>query len=221
MTMATLFEWGTEEEAEGRPGASIALGTVTNNLDSLTEGKVLVRVTAIDQEVWARLAAPGAGSGAGFFYVPRIDDEVLVAFAGDDPTDGFIIGGLWNDRDRIPVGDPVSALAKRIIRSGVTAGTGHEIELDDTEQSVTITTSTKQKITMDPGKIELTNLAGTVKITLDNAGQSVSITAAASLKLEAPQITLKGATVEVNGTAMTTVKSGAAVNVTAPMVKIN
>jgi uncharacterized protein involved in type VI secretion and phage assembly len=221
MTMATLFEWGTEEEAEGRPGASIALGTVTNNLDLLTEGKVLVRVTAIDQEVWARLAAPGAGSGAGFFYVPRIDDEVLVAFAGDDPTDGFIVGGLWNDRDRIPVSDPVSALAKRIIRSGVTAGTGHEIELDDTEQSVTITTSTKQKITMDPGKIELTNLAGTVKITLDNAGQSVSITAAASLKLEAPQITLKGATVEVNGTAMTTVKSGAAVNVTAPMVKIN
>jgi type VI secretion system secreted protein VgrG len=115
----------------------------------------------------------------------------------------------------------VSALAKRIIRSGVTTGTGHEIELDDTEQSVTITTSTKQKITLDPGKIELTNLAGTVKITLDNAGQSVSITAAASLKLEAPQITLKGATVEVNGTAMTTVKSGAAVNVTAPMVKIN
>ena len=220
--MVTMFEWGTDEEAGGRrPGASIALGTVTNNLDSLTEGKVLVRVTAMDQEVWARLAAPGAGSGAGFFYVPRIDDEVLVAFAGDDPTDGFIVGGLWNDRDRIPVSDPVSALAKRIIRSGVTAGTGHEIELDDTEQSVTITTSTKQKITMDPGKIELTNLAGTVKITLDNAGQSVSITAAASLKLEAPQITLKGATVEVNGTAMTTVKSGAAVNVTAPMVKIN
>jgi uncharacterized protein involved in type VI secretion and phage assembly len=222
MTMVTMFEWGTDEEAGGRrPGASIALGTVTNNLDSLTEGKVLVRVTAMDQEVWARLAAPGAGSGAGFFYVPRIDDEVLVAFAGDDPTDGFIVGGLWNDRDRIPVSDPVSALAKRIIRSGVTTGTGHEIELDDTEQSVTITTSTKQKITLDPGKIELTNLAGTVKITLDNAGQSVSITAAASLKLEAPQITLKGATVEVNGTAMTTVKSGAAVNVTAPMVKIN
>ena len=220
--MVTMFEWGTDEEAGGRrPGASIALGTVTNNLDSLTEGKVLVRVTAMDQEVWARLAAPGAGSGAGFFYVPRIDDEVLVAFAGDDPTDGFIVGGLWNDRDRIPVSDPVSALAKRIIRSGVTTGTGHEIELDDTEQSVTITTSTKQKITLDPGKIELTNLAGTVKITLDNAGQSVSITAAASLKLEAPQITLKGATVEVNGTAMTTVKSGAAVNVTAPMVKIN
>ena len=219
--MATLFDWGTDGEAARRPGAGIAVGTVTNNLDSLTQGKVLVRVPAIDQEVWARLAAPGAGSGAGFFYVPRVDDEVLVVFAGDDPTDAYVVGGLWSDRDRIPVGDPVSALAKRIIRSGVTAGTGHEIELDDTKQSVTITTSTKQKITLDPTTVELTNLAGTVKITLDNAGQSVKITAAASIELEAPQITLKGATVEVNGTAMTTVKSGVAVNVTAPLVKLN
>src|SRR6266511_2122338 len=111
--------------------------------------------------------------------------------------------------------------AKRIIRSGVTAGTGHEIEMDDTKQSVTITTSTKQKITMDPTKIELSNQAGTVKITLDDGGQSVSISAAASLKLEAPDISLKGATVEINGTGTTTIKSGKTCTVKAPMVKIN
>jgi uncharacterized protein involved in type VI secretion and phage assembly len=222
MIMATLFEWGTDQQETGaRPSVSIASGTVTNNFDLLTEGKVLVRVPAIDQEIWARITAPGAGSGAGFFYVPRIDDEVLVALAGDDPTDGFIVGGLWNDRDRIPVGDPATALVRRIIRSGVTAGTGHEIELDDALQSVTITTSTGQKITMDPTRIELTNQAGSVKVTLDNTGQSVSITAAASLKLEAPKISLKGATVEINGTATTTVKSSGTCNVTAPLVKIN
>ncbi len=220
--MATLFEWGSdEEEAAARPRVSIVSGTVTNNFDSLMEGKVLVRVAALDQEIWARIAAPGAGSGAGFFYVPRVDDEVLVALAGDDPTDGFVVGGLWNDRDQIPVSDAASALAKRIIRSGVTAGTGHEIEMDDTKQSVTITTSTKQKITMDPTKIELSNQAGTVKITLDDGGQSVSISAAASLKLEAPKISLKGATVEINGTGTTTVKSGGTCTVKAPMVKIN
>jgi uncharacterized protein involved in type VI secretion and phage assembly len=220
--MATLFEWGTaQEDVPSRPNVSIAAGTVTNNVDLLTEGKVLVRIPALDQEVWARMAAPGAGSGAGFFYVPRKDDEVLVALAGDDPTDAFLVGGLWNDRDKVPVSDPVTALAKRIIRSGVTAGTGHEIEMDDLVQSITITTSTKQKITMDPKKIELTNLAGTVTISLDNATQAVSITAAASIKLEAPQISLKGATVEINGAASTTVKSAGVCNVTAPLVKIN
>jgi uncharacterized protein involved in type VI secretion and phage assembly len=220
--MVTLFEWGNdEEEAADHARVSIASGTVTDNFDSLMEGKILVRVAAIDQEIWARLTAPGAGSGAGFFYLPRVGDELLVAFAGDDPTDGFVLGGLWNDRDRIPVSDPASALVKRIIRSGVEAGTGHEIEMDDTTQSVTIKTSTEQKITMDLTKIELSNAAGTVKITLDSTGQSVSITAAASLKLEAPQISLKGATVEINGTGTTTVKSGGVCNVTAPMVKIN
>ncbi|GGO94459.1 phage baseplate assembly protein V [Wenjunlia tyrosinilytica] len=218
----SLLEWGTAWEDLGRkPGVSIAAGTVTNNVDLLLEGKILVRVPSLDQEVWARLAAAGAGNGAGFFYVPRIDDEVLVALAGDDPRDAFVVGGLWNDRDRVPVGDPVTALAKRIIRSGLTAGAGHEIEMDDLAQSITITTSTQQKITMNPATIELTNLAGTVSISLNNATQGVTITAAASIALEAPRISLKGATVEINGAATTTLKSAGVCNVTAPLVKIN
>lgn len=200
---------------------NVAVGIVSNNFDLPTEGKVLVRVPTIDREVWARLAAPGAGPGAGFFYVPRIDDEVLVVFAGGDLTDAFVVGGLWSTRDPIPVSDPVTALSTRIIRSGVTQGMGHQIEMDDLLQSVTITTSTEQKIVMDPTKIELSNMAGTVKITMDGVGQSISITALSSIKLEAPQISLKGATVEINGVATTTVKSGGVCNVTAPLVKIN
>jgi uncharacterized protein involved in type VI secretion and phage assembly len=220
--MTAIFDDDTEQQnAQLASRPSVAVGIVTNNLDLLLQGKILVRVPAIDQEVWARLAATGAGDGAGFFYVPRIDDEVLVVLANGDPTDAFVIGGLWNDRDRVPASDPVTALATRIIRSGVTSGTGHEIELDDLLQSVTITTSTKQTITLDPTKIELSNLAGTVKVTLDNTQQAISITAASSISLEAPQISLKGATVEINGAATTTVKSAGVCNVTAPLVKIN
>lgn len=220
--MSTLFERSAaQEEAGPRREVRIAAGTVTNNVDLLMEGKILVRLPALDQEVWARLTAIGAGDGAGFFYVPRMDDEVLVALAGDDPTDAFVVGGLWNDRDRVPVTDPVTAPSTRVIRSGVGAGSGHEIVLDDLLQSVTITTATKQKIVMDPTKIELTNLAGTVRISLDNKGQAVSITAAASIELKAPKISLEGGTVEINGAAATTVKSGVVCNVTAPLVKIN
>jgi uncharacterized protein involved in type VI secretion and phage assembly len=218
--MTALFESGAADVG-GAPAVAIASGVVTNNLDVPMEGKVTVRIPAMDREVWARLTAPGAGSGAGLFYVPRVDDEVLVAFAGGDPNDAFLLGGLWNLGDRIPVSDPITALTSRILRSGVTAGTGHQIELDDLLQSVTITTSTDQKITLDPTKIELTNLAGSVKVTLDNATQSVSITAAASIKLEAPQVSIKGATVEINGVATTDVKSGGVCSVTAPLVKIN
>jgi|tagenome__1003787_1003787.scaffolds.fasta_scaffold20894853_2 uncharacterized protein involved in type VI secretion and phage assembly len=218
--MTALFE-SSAADVGGAPSIGIAAGVVTNNLDVPMEGKVKVRIPAMDREVWARLTAPGAGSGTGLFYVPRVDDEVLVAFAGGDPNGAFLLGGLWNLRDRIPVSDPATALTSRILRSGVTTGTGHLIELDDLLQSVTITTSTDQKITMDPTKIELTNLAGSVKVTLDNATQSISITAAASIKLEAPQVSIKGATVEINGVATTDVKSGGVCSVTAPLVKIN
>jgi len=220
--MSTIFDRDLEQhESGGGLRMNVAVGIVTNNVDLPTEGKVLVRVPAIDRDVWARLAAPGAGPDAGFFYLPRIDDEVLVVFAGGDLTDAFVIGGLWSTRDPVPVSDPISALTTRVLRSGVTQGIGHEIEMDDLQQSVTITTSTEQKIVMDPTKIELSNMAGTVKITMDGVGQSISITAVNSIKLEAPQISLKGATVEINGAAATTVKSGGVCNVTAPIVKIN
>ncbi|MGW0809100.1 phage baseplate assembly protein V [Nonomuraea sp. NPDC002799] len=220
--MSTLFERSAGQEEGGRgPAASIASATVVNNLDLVMEGKVLVRVPALGQEVWARLTAPGAGNGAGVFYVPRVGDEVLVAMAGNDPTDTFVLGGLWNARDRIPVSDPVTAQSTRVVRSGMTAGTGHEIVMDDLVQSVKVSTSTGQKIIMDPTKIEITNLAGTVRIILDNATQKVSITSAAAIELKAPKISLEGAAVEINGAATTTVKSGGVCNVTAPLVKIN
>jgi len=220
--MATLFEWGGADEGAGRePGVSIAAGIVTQNLDVPMEGKVLVRIPSQDRDVWVRLTAPGAGSGAGLVYVPRVDDEVLVAFASGDLRDGYLLGGLWSMRDRIPASDPATALTTRLLRSGVTSGTGHQLEMDDLLQSITLTTSTDQKITMDPAKIELTNLAGTVTVTLDNATQSISITAAASIKLEAPQVSIKGATVEINGAATTDVKSGGVCSVSAPLVKLN
>ncbi len=220
--MPTMWEWRTvDEDVETKPNVSIAIGTVTGNFDLPMQGKVEVRIPAIDQVVWARIAAIGAGPSMGFFYAPRQDDEVLIAFANDDPTDAFIIGGLWNDSDRIPVSTPAAALVKRIIRSGLTSQAFHEIEMDDALQSLTITTSTKQKITLDPKKIELTNLVGSVTITLDNTAQSISIKAAKSIDLQAAEINLSGAKVTIAGKVLTEVKSAQACNITAPLVKIN
>jgi uncharacterized protein involved in type VI secretion and phage assembly len=222
--MVTRFEQEAAQAPETSKkgsGMSVATGTVENNIDLITEGKVEVRVPGLNQTLWARLTGTGGGSGAGFFYVPRVGDEVVVAFANDDPTEAFLLGGLWSLRDRVPVTDPVTALTTRVIRSGIEVGTGHEIELDDLLQSVTITTMTSQKITMDPKKIELTNLAGTVSISLDNLSQSITIRAVKSINLEALEINLKGAKVEINGATTATVKSAALCNVTAPLVTIN
>ena len=95
--MSQLFQAGVDD-AE-KPASNILVGTVTNNIDLLAQGKVLVRIPSLDQEVWARLCAPGAGKDAGLFYVPRNDDEVLLGLNNGDPEDAFIIGGLWSTKD--------------------------------------------------------------------------------------------------------------------------
>jgi uncharacterized protein involved in type VI secretion and phage assembly len=208
------------DTAEAPPTLAVTVGTVSNNVDVPCEGKVLVRIPSLDRDVWARLCAPGAGGGAGLFYVPRVGDEVLIAFAGGDTNDAFVLGGLWT-RDSLPVDDPFTALTSRLMRSGVTAGTGHEIVLDDLQQTVTVKSSTGQKVTLGPAGTELTNAAGTVEVSLDNAGQAITLQAAASIVIKAPKVSIEGATVEINGSATATLKSAGLCNVTGSLVKIN
>jgi uncharacterized protein involved in type VI secretion and phage assembly len=202
----TLYESGAKDEKKsGRPQSSVLTGTVINNCDPINQGKVLVRIPSLDQEVWARMASPGAGSGAGLFYIPRPDDEVLVALNDNEPADAFIIGGLWNTLDSPPVSSGIEAPMKRVIKTGLKAGLGHQVEFDDGPgQSITITTTTKQRITIDPFKIELSNTAGTLKITLDNKKQSIVIAAAVSLELKAVgSIKLSAANIEIGDMAKT------------------
>jgi uncharacterized protein involved in type VI secretion and phage assembly len=201
-----LFELGSETDK--KKASNILVGTVTNNLDLLTQGKVLVRIPALDQEVWARLAAPGAGKNAGLFYVPRIDDEVILGLNNGNPQDAYILGSLWSTDNSPPASDPVTAITTRFFRTGTGDGVAHEMQFDDLEQSITIKSSTGQKITMAIDKIELTNSAGTVTIGMDTVEQSISIKALNSIELSAVQIKLSGQTVQINGDVMTEIKGG-------------
>jgi uncharacterized protein involved in type VI secretion and phage assembly len=183
---------------------------VVSNLDVLAQGKVLVRLPAIDEEVWARLSAIGGGPGTGFFHAPNPDDEVLVALDQSNPAQAYLLGGLWSTLDRPPVGTPGENLFKRKYRTGLQKSpVGHEIEFDDLEQSITITTSTKQKISLDMNKIEISTTGGTVSIALDLATQSVSIKGIAKIELSAEgEISLSAAKVSIEGTVETEIKGG-------------
>ena len=86
----------------------------------------------------------------------------------DNPEDAFVLGGLWSSQDSPPVSTGVEAVVKRVFKTGVEEGLAHEVEFDDLEQSITITSSTNQTVTIDPDKIELSNEAGTL---VDHARQ--------------------------------------------------
>jgi uncharacterized protein involved in type VI secretion and phage assembly len=209
----TLYESAAKDKKKSEKlESSILEGTVVNNCDILKQGKVLVRIPSIGQEVWARLSGPGGGSDGGMFYTPNPDTEVLVGFSGNDLESAYILNGLWNTEDSPPIDNPVTDVpTKRVIKTGLKGGIGHTLEFDDgVNQSVTITTSTKQKIVLDTEKIQLSTTGGTVSITLDLKTQKVSIqapqieiggTKTASLKLSAGKV-------EITGTATTTIKGG-------------
>jgi uncharacterized protein involved in type VI secretion and phage assembly len=204
-----------------RGGFAIAPAIVVNNLDLVGEGRVQVRVPSMPGfDIWARLTAIGAADGRGFLWVPSRDDEVLVAFAKDDERNAYVIGGLWSTANRPPVSTGVEAIVKRTLKTGQTSSIGHEIELDDAEQSITITSSTKQTVTIDPLKIEIKNSAGTLTISLDNTTQTIAIEAAAELKLKAPLISIEGQKIDING-SLVSVQSKGPCTVQGTPIKLN
>jgi len=188
----SLYEGKNAEDAppEKLPKTSITPGIVQNNCDLLKQGKVLVRLPQMNQEIWARITAPGAGSGTGYFHAPNQNDEVLVALIHSDPADAYILGGLWSTTESPPIGPiPTNVPTKRVIRSGLNSEVGHEIEFDDGLQSLTITSSVppnkQQQIKLEPQLMTLKNLAGTITIGLspDDPSITVSITSKAGIKL--------------------------------------
>jgi uncharacterized protein involved in type VI secretion and phage assembly len=105
-------------------------GVVTGIVKSLDDPEGQGRINLMfpwlsesQRSSWAPVAAPMAGKERGQFYMPEIDDEVLVAFEHGDFDHPFIIGFLWNGADTPPTNDP----HRRLIRSV----NGHEIELYD------------------------------------------------------------------------------------------
>ncbi|SRR5713101_4048464 len=222
-----FMEWVSGVHEERHHGFSIAPGVVKNNINLLSEGKVQVKIPSLPEfEPWARMASVGAGSGRGFVWIPQIDDEVLVAFNKNDNADAYIIGGLWSLMNLPPITDPLEFVTKRTIKTGVKdSPLAHEIEIDDLKQSITITTSTKQRITMDTKQISIETTEGLLKITMAIADvpPSISIESKGDISLSAPlgKISLDAMEVEISGELSTDISSDDTVSISGISVELN
>lgn len=222
--MATgLLEWfsGTQKEESG---FGIAPGIVKSNFNVFSEARVQVHVPAFpDIDPWARVVGIGGGSGRGFLWVPQIDDEVLVAFNKNDHRDAYVIGGLWSTINRPPAISPTDFLTKRILQTGMAdSPVGHSVEFDDALQSVKITTSTQQQITMDPTQIKISALEGALTITMSETGIDIQC-AAGDISLSAPTgtISMNALSVEIQGDTSIDISSDGIVSVEGDLITLN
>ena len=222
--MATgLMEWfsGTEKEESG---FGIAAGIVKSNFNTLSEGRVQVHIPAFpDIDPWARVVGVGGGPGRGFLWIPQTDDEVLVAFNKNDHRDAYVLGGLWSTMNRPPAINPTDFLTKRILQTGMEdSPVGHSVEFDDALQSIKITTSTQQQITMDPTQIQISAMEGALSITMSVTGIDIECTAG-DITLSAPTgtISLEALSVEIQGDTSVDISSDGIVSVDGDLITLN
>jgi uncharacterized protein involved in type VI secretion and phage assembly len=142
-------------------------GTVTDIQDPLFIGRVRAKVPDVmgDQESgWAMPCLPFAGSGMGFFALPKVGAGVWIEFEHGDP-DYPIWTGCWIGSAADAPPDLLVPPYKKVILK--TEG-GHAIILDDTPGigGITLQTSGGQKIVLNATSIEIDNgQGGTIKMT--------------------------------------------------------
>lgn len=145
-------------------------------------------------EAWARIATLFAGNNRGSWFIPDVDDEVLVAFEHGDPRRPYVLGGLWNGKDSPP--ESMSGNNnKKVIRSR----NGVKITLDDQDgqESLKLETPGGQKLTLKdgPGAITIEDSNGN-SVKLETAG--VTVTAAAKVTVNASQVAVSAGMVTVD-----------------------
>jgi uncharacterized protein involved in type VI secretion and phage assembly len=153
-----------------------------------------------------------AGKQRGTYFLPEVDDEVLVAFEHGDVRFPYVLGALWNGQDVPPVTNDDGKNNIRMIKSR----SGHVVKLNDEDGKETIEIvdkskknsividSTKNTITVTTDRdITLSAAQGTIKLVAHNveitSSNTTKLKASGNMNVEAGgTMTVKGATVNIN-----------------------
>jgi uncharacterized protein involved in type VI secretion and phage assembly len=174
--------------------------TVTDIKDPDNQGRVKVKLpwTPDDgggYEVWARLAVLMAGASRGTWFIPDVDDEVLVLFEGGDARRPYVVGALWNGSDSPP--ETMDGAGNNYKKS-IVSRRNIRITLDDTEgqEAVTIKTPQQSIEIKDGGRsVEIKDANGN-SVKLDSSG--VTVIASAQVKVQASTMQVDAGMVTVN-----------------------
>jgi uncharacterized protein involved in type VI secretion and phage assembly len=175
----------------------VVIGIVTNNHDPDAMARVRVKfpwLSGTDESWWARIAVPMAGDNRGTYFLPEVDDEVLVTFEHGDIRFPFIIGAMWNGKQPPPTKNDNGKNDIRLIRSRC----GHEIRLDDGDGKE---------------KIEIKDKDGNNTIVIESAGDKITIKSKGTVQIESQdKVIIEGTTIDIKATGPLKIK-GATVDI--------
>jgi uncharacterized protein involved in type VI secretion and phage assembly len=133
---------------------AIVNGVVVGLVTAVDVGQVKLHFPWLDEKHetdWVRISTIMSGGGAGSFFMPNVQDEVLVAFQHGDTRFPFVVGFMWNGQDPPPATD----VRDRILKSK----NGHMVRfLDSTpvagsKGALVIEDAHGNRISMSDGKI--------------------------------------------------------------------
>jgi uncharacterized protein involved in type VI secretion and phage assembly len=206
----------TAETEAGRVHEAV-IGVVTDNKDPDKLGRVKIPILSDkDTTWWAQIVMIGAGKNRGWFFLPEIDDEVLVMFEHGDMERPVVIGALWNGKDKPPDKNP-GGNPRRVIKSR----SGSKVIFDDDKNQLIIEDGAGiGRITFDAeaNKVTLQSLKGDVCIQAPTGevlikGADIEITAGTNLEFHAgSDMKHGGATIKMSGTTVSYGSSNIRVN---------
>jgi len=202
---------------------NLVVGVVTNVNDPDGLGRVKVKFPQLPQDNgndvesdWARIATLAASLNRGALMLPEVNDEVVVGFENGDPRRPFVLGAVFNGRDK-----PNAELLQD--KDGSFAVVSNKKAFMHSKEDMTFKSDkamlievTKDQTTKVQGKVEQ-NISQSAKL---KAGSSYEVEAGSSMTLKgvsltveaSASLTLKGATVDVQASGPLNLK-GAIINI--------
>ena len=202
-------------------GVEVAL--VTNVRDDQKLGRVKVcfpRLPGKPESTWVRVVQPAAGAGRGFYWLPEVNDEVLVAFERGEAHTPYVVGSLWNGKDK-PMKD---AYTDENTTRMIMTKSGHKIIFDDKKDAEKIIIADKS------GKRTMTFDVKNKKFLVEAKEGDVEIHAAKKIILSCEDLEIKtkktgkidiGTTFDLNVKDKANIKAGPQLNIKASRVNIN
>lgn len=190
----------------------LQIGVVTQIIeDPNNQFRIKVRIPLLSESgegVWARLATLNASNEMGSYFIPSINDEVIVGCLGNNPDTPIILGSLYSSTKSMPF-----PIAEENYLKGFVTKEGTKIIMDDEKKSIELSTEKGNKLMIsDDLKGFVIEDENQNKITLNDQGitiescKDLNIKAKGDIKIEGKQVAvdasakmdLKGSMINLN-----------------------